>query len=63
MENDAIVNSAAFLTAIAYSIVLLRTVLRRLKHEKFEPDDYVMLFALLLYTINTISYPIIVSIS
>jgi hypothetical protein len=63
MENDAIVNSAAFLTAIAYAVVLFRTVLRRLKHEKFAPDDYVMLVALLLYTINTASYPIIVSTS
>jgi hypothetical protein len=63
MENDAIVDSAVFLTALAYATVLFRTVLRRLKHEEFEADDYVMLVALLFYTINTASYPIIVGAS
>lgn len=61
MENGAVVDVAVFLTAIAYAIVLFRTILRRLKHEKYELDDYVMLAALVFYTVNTVSYPIIVS--
>ena len=63
MDNYAIVDSACLLTAVAYSIVLFRIILRRLKHEKLEPDDYIILFALIFYTITTASYPIIVSVS
>lgn len=61
MDNYAIVNSACLLTAVAYSIVFFRIVVRRLQHEKLEPDDYVSLIALIFYTITTVSYPVIVS--
>jgi hypothetical protein len=61
MDNDAIVDSACLLTALAHSIVLFRTILRRLKHEKLEPDDYLSLVALIFYTVTTASYLIIVS--
>jgi hypothetical protein len=61
MENDAIVDAAAFLTAVAYTLTFFRAVLRRLKHEKFKPDDCLMVVALLFYTISTASYSIVVS--
>lgn len=58
----AIIDSAAVLTTFAYCMTILRVVLRRLKHEKLEPDDVVMVIALVFYTITTASYGIIVSV-
>jgi hypothetical protein len=55
------VDSAYILTALSYTIIAGRTLLRRLKHEKFQPDDYLMLFATLLYAMNTAVYPVAVS--
>jgi hypothetical protein len=55
------VDSAYVLTALSYTIIACRTLLRRLKHEKFHPDDYLMLFATLLYAVNTAVYPVVVS--
>lgn len=57
------VDSAYVLTALSYTIIACRTLLRRLKHEKFHHDDYLMLFATFLYAINTAVYPVVVSYS
>ena len=62
MENDAVVPSAAFLSVIAYAIIIFRILLRRLKHEKLEHDDYIMFVSLIFYTVHTVCHPNIVSV-
>ncbi len=51
-------NVAFTLTAASYTIIATRTLLRRMNHEKFQIDDYLMLFATIFYAFDTASYPI-----
>ena len=57
----ATVDSAYALTAASIAIILSRALLRRLRREKFQPDDYLMLFAIVFYAMNTAVYPIVVN--
>lgn len=61
MSAVATVDSAYALTAASYAIILTRILLRRLKHERFLSDDYLMLFAMVFYALNTAAWPITVS--
>lgn len=62
VENKAAtVDSAYVLTALAYVIILTRLALRRLKHERFKVDDYLMGLAMVFYALNTAVYPVAVS--
>ncbi|KAF8865719.1 hypothetical protein BDZ45DRAFT_372901 [Acephala macrosclerotiorum] len=54
----AVVDSAYAFTAASYAIILTRTLLRRLKHESFLPDDYLMFFSTVFATLDTACYPI-----
>lgn len=49
------------LTAASYTIIATRTLLRRLNHERFQIDDYLMLFATIFYAFDTACYPIAAS--
>jgi hypothetical protein len=55
------VATAYALTAAPYLIVLFRILLRWLKHETFEPDDYLMLFGAVLYAVFTAAFVVAVS--
>jgi len=55
------ISSAYALMAISFVVVITRLVLRRLKHEQFTIDDYIMMFAVILYAIDTATYPVAVS--
>lgn len=61
--DAAVVNSAIALTAASFLIVLSRTFLRRLKHERFLPDDWLMLVSIWIYVVFTTTYPDVVRIS
>jgi hypothetical protein len=61
MLSKAIVTGAYALTSIATLFTISRFVLRRLKHVRFKSDDYIMLSAMLLYWVYTVSYNVIVS--
>jgi hypothetical protein len=61
--TTAIVAAAYALTAASFLIILSRILLRRLKHEAFKPDDYLMLFATVLYAVFTAAFVIAVSVS
>lgn len=61
MSAVAAVDSAYALTAASYAIILTRILLRRLKHERLLSDDYLMLFSMVFYALNTTSWPITVS--
>lgn len=63
MSAVATVDSAYAFTAASYVIILARTLLRRLKHEKLLLDDYLMLFSMVFYAFNTAAYPITVSVA
>jgi hypothetical protein len=56
-----VVAAAYVLTAASYMIILSRILFRRLKHEAFKPDDYLMLFASVLYTVYTAAFIMAVS--
>ncbi|KUJ20068.1 uncharacterized protein LY89DRAFT_731303 [Mollisia scopiformis] len=58
MSAVATVDSAYAFTAASYAIILTRTLLRRLKHERLLPDDYLILSAMIFYAFNTAVYPI-----
>ncbi|KAH9217593.1 hypothetical protein DL95DRAFT_459197 [Leptodontidium sp. 2 PMI_412] len=58
--EQAVVNSAIALTAASFLIILSRTFLRRLKHEKSLPDDWLMLVSIIFYVVFTATYPIVV---
>ncbi|KAG4432288.1 hypothetical protein IFR05_012236 [Cadophora sp. M221] len=58
--EQAVVNSAIALTAASFLIILSRTFLRRLKHEKFQPDDWLMLVSIIFYVVFTSTYPAVV---
>lgn len=60
-SNAATVDGAYVLTALAYAIILIRLALRRLKHERFKIDDYLMAAAMVLYGLNTAAYPMAVN--
>jgi hypothetical protein len=63
MSAVATVDSAYAFTAASYAIILTRTLLRRLKHEKYIPDDYLMFFSMLFAALSTACYPISVNTS
>ncbi len=56
-STTATVNGAYVLTAFSYLIILTRLAFRRLKHEAFTVDDYLMAFGMVLYALFTASYP------
>jgi hypothetical protein len=60
-SKAAVVDGAYSLAAASFLIILIRTLLRRLKHQSFKPDDYLMLIAIVLFAVNTAAYPLAVS--
>ncbi|CZT50163.1 uncharacterized protein RSE6_11103 [Rhynchosporium secalis] len=58
--DQAIVNSAIAFTAASLIIILFRIFLRRLQHDKFLPDDWLMLISIIFYLFFTATYPIMV---
>lgn len=52
---------AIALTTLTYLIIVIRLIFRKLKHEKFQPDDYLISFAFVFYIVDTISTVVIVS--
>jgi hypothetical protein len=56
-----VVGAAYFLTAASFTVILSRILFRRLKHEAFKPDDYLMLSATVLYAIYTAAFIVAVS--
>lgn len=58
--DQSTVNSAVALTAASFLVILSRTVLRRLKHETFVPDDWLMLGSIVFYIVFTATYPVVV---
>ena len=63
MENlaAATISSAWALMAVSFAVIVARLVLRRLKHEQFTIDDFIMMFAVILYAVNTGTYPVAVN--
>ena len=55
------VNAAFALTGLSYLIILSRTLFRRLKHETFKPDDYLMLVSTAIYAAYTGTFIVAVS--
>jgi len=47
------VDAAYLLTLLSFLIILSRTLFRRLKHEAFKPDDYLMLASTAIYAAYT----------
>ncbi|PBP24880.1 ubiD family decarboxylase [Diplocarpon rosae] len=60
MDQVTTVNSALVLTALSILLILARLFLRRLKHESFVPDDWLMLAASLFYIGLTATRPTVV---
>ena len=56
-----VVNAAFALTVLSYVIILSRTLFRRLKHEAFKPDDYLMLVSIVIYAAYTGTFIVAVS--
>jgi hypothetical protein len=56
-----VVNAAFALTVLSYLIILSRTLFRRLKHEAFKPDDYLMLASMVIYAAYTGTFIVAVS--
>ncbi|PBP22782.1 ubiD family decarboxylase [Diplocarpon rosae] len=60
MDQITTVNSALVLTALSILLILTRLFLRRLKHESFVPDDWLMLAGSLFYVGLTATRPTVV---
>ncbi|OWP01912.1 hypothetical protein B2J93_4762 [Marssonina coronariae] len=60
MDQTATVNSALVLTALSILLILTRLFLRRLKHEAFVLDDWLMLAASVFYVGLTATRPTVV---
>ena len=58
--DAVIVNSAIALTAAAFLIILLRIFLRILKHERFLPDDWLMIVSIAFYVAFTATFPAVI---
>jgi hypothetical protein len=56
-----VVNAAFALTVLSYLIILSRTLFRRLKHEAFKPDDYLILASMVIYAAYTGTFIVAVS--
>ncbi len=56
-----VVNAAFALTVLSYVIILSRTFFRRLKHEAFKPDDYLMLVSMVIHAAYTGTFIVAVS--
>jgi hypothetical protein len=56
-----IVDAAYVLTSLSFLIILSRTLFRRLKHEAFKPDDYLMLVSTAIYAAYTGTFIVAVS--
>lgn len=61
MRAVTTVESAYAFTAASFIIILFRTLLRKLNHEKLLPDDYLMVFSIIFYAVNTAVYALTVS--
>ncbi|KAF4635568.1 hypothetical protein G7Y89_g2509 [Cudoniella acicularis] len=59
--NVAVVGVAFALTGVSFLIIISRTILRRLKHEEYLLDDFVMLASVVLYAVYTAVFPIAVN--
>ncbi|PVH79803.1 hypothetical protein DL98DRAFT_589015 [Cadophora sp. DSE1049] len=58
--DQVTVNSAIALTAAAFLIILSRAFLRKLKHENFLPDDWLMMVSIVFYVVFTATFPAVV---
>jgi hypothetical protein len=58
-----VVDAAYVLTILSYLIILARTLFRRLKHEAFKPDDYLMLASTAIYAAYTGTFIVAVSLT
>jgi hypothetical protein len=58
-----VVDAAYVLTILSFLIILARTLFRRLKHEAFKPDDYLMLASTTIYAAYTGTFIIAVSLT
>ena len=59
----SLVDAAYVLTVLSYLIILSRTLFRRLKHETFKPDDYLMLASAAIYAAYTGTFIVAVSLA
>lgn len=57
----ATISSAFALMGLSFAVIIARLVLRRFKYEQWMLDDYILIFAILLYAIDTATYPVVVS--
>ena len=57
----ATVNTAYVLAALSLIIVILRFIVRRLNHQRYKVDDYIMLASMALLAVFTATYPVVVS--
>jgi hypothetical protein len=58
-----LVDAAYALTVLSYLIILSRTLFRRLKHEAFKPDDYLVLVSTALYAAYTGTFIVAVGVA
>jgi hypothetical protein len=58
-----LVDAAYVLTILSCLIILARTLFRRLKHEAFKPDDYLMLASTAIYAAYTGTFIVAVSLA